>query len=110
MKSTFCHAHIHWVIRQMAARISDPISVKQFGRPRGVAVGKAVDVKHFCTLFIISIKTRFLTFLFLERFLFSSGEICCPIKPVEILLNLLNLCIKRLFGDRFNMAAIKILA
>ena len=49
-------------------------------------------------------------FLFLERFLFSSGEIFYPTKPAKILLNLLNSSIKRLLSDGFNMAAIKILS
>jgi len=43
----------------------------------------------------------------LEGFLFSSGEIFYPAKPAKILLNLLNVCIKQLLSDGFNMAAIK---
>jgi len=46
-------------------------------------------------------------FLFLERFLFSSGETFYPTKPSKILLNLLNSCMKRLLSDGFNMAAMK---
>jgi len=39
------------------------------------------------TFFIIFfIKDAFLTFLFLGRFLFSSGEIAYPTTPVKILL------------------------
>ena len=58
--------------------------------------------------FIIFIKNAFFNdFYFLERFLFSSGEILYPSKPAKILLNLLNSCIKRLLSDGFNMEAIK---
>jgi len=49
-------------------------------------------------------------FLFLERFLLSSGEIFYPSKPAKILLNLLNFSVKRLLSDGFNMAAIKFLS
>jgi len=45
-------------------------------------------------------------FYFVERFLFSSGEIFCPIKPAKILLNLLNSCIKWLLSDAFTVMAI----
>ena len=61
--------------------------------------------------FNIFIKNAFLTvFYFLERFLFSSGEILYPTKPAKILLHLPNSCIKQLLSDEFNMAAIKILS
>jgi len=43
----------------------------------------------------------------LESLLFSSDKIFYPAKPAKILLNLLNVCIKQLLNDGFNMAAIK---
>jgi len=46
-------------------------------------------------------------FLFLQRFLFSSGELFYPIKSAKTLLNLLNSFIKRLLSHGFNRAAIK---
>jgi len=64
----------------------------------------------FFTFFIIFLKNAFLRFLFLERFLFSSGEFFYPTKHAKILVNLLIFSIKRLLSDRFNMAAIKILS
>ena len=73
---------------------------------------ESIGVKHvFYVFFIICIKNAFFNvFLFLERFLFSSGEMFYPTKPAKILLNLLNFSIKRLSSDRFNMAVIKILS
>src|SRR6218665_4171730 len=72
---------------------------------------RTIDVTAFFTSFIIFIKNGFLMFfLFLEGFLFSSGEICYPTKPAKILLNLLKFSIKRLLNDGFNMAAIKIIS
>src|SRR6218665_1498211 len=67
-----------------------------------------IDEKTFYTFFYYFYKKRvFKRFLFLERFLFSSGEIFYPTKPAKIPLNLLNFSIKRLLSDGFNMAAIK---
>src|SRR6218665_644260 len=67
--------------------------------------------KRFYVFFIISYKKRVLNFfLFLERFLFSSGEFFYPTKPAKILLNLLNFSVKRLLSDGFNIAVIKILS
>ena len=64
--------------------------------------------RHRCKKrFIILLKNALLTFLFLERSLFSSVESFFPSKPAKILINLLNSCIKRLLSDGFNMAAIK---
>ena len=71
----------------------------------------AAGSKHRCKkrFLLFFIKNAFFNaFYFLERFLFSSGEMFYPTKPAQILLNLLNSCIlKRLLNDGFNMAAIK---
>ena len=53
--------------------------------------------KRFLRFFIIFIKKR--VFLFFERFLFSSGALFYPTKPVKIVLNLQSSCIKRLLSD-----------
>src|SRR6218665_150362 len=72
---------------------------------------QTIDVKKVFYDFIIFIKNAFFkVFLFLERFLFSSGEIFYPTKPAKILLNLLKFSIKRLLSDGFNMAVLKILS
>jgi len=44
-------------------------------------------------------KRVFNVFYFLDRLLFSSGEILYPTKPAKIVLNLINSYIKRLFSD-----------
>jgi len=62
-------------------------------------------------VFIISMKNSFLNgFKFLERFLFSSGDILYPTKPAKILLDMPNSCIKQLLSDGFTMVAIKFLS
>ena len=65
-----------------------------------------IDAKNAVTLllFFSDKKRVFNSFLFFERFLFSSDHISF------ILLNVLNSCIKRLLSDGFNMAAVKILS
>ena len=63
-----------------------------------------IDVKNRVLLFYNFLwKARFLTFLFLERFLFSSGETFYPTKPAIFF-------IKRILSDGFKMADIKILS
>src|SRR6218665_3605656 len=75
--------------------------------------GRAVHIifhrckNSFYVFYYFYKKTRF---LFLERFLFSSGEIFYATKPAKILLNLLNFSIKRLLSDGFNIAVLKILS
>src|SRR6218665_3524456 len=60
-------------------------------------------------MFIIFIKNAFFNVLyFLELFLFSCGDLFYPTKPAQILLSLLNSCIKRLLSDGFNMADLAI--
>src|SRR6218665_1528892 len=71
-------------------------------------VGDIIDVKNVFYVFYYFYKKR--VFYFLERFLFSSGEIFYPSKPAKILLSVLNICIKPLLSDGFNKAAMKILS
>jgi len=67
---------------------------------------KSIDVKkRFFQFFLLFKKPVFYVFYFLERFLFSNGEILYPTKLAKIRLNLLNSCVKGLLSDGFNMPA-----
>jgi len=68
----------------------------------------AVSVIDVENVFYYFYKNAFFNIIiFLNVFLFSSGEFFYRTKPAKFLLNLLNSCIKWLLSDRFNIAAIK---
>ena len=53
-------------------------------RPIGLVSSQIIDVKNDFTFFIIFIKNAlFKFFLFLERFLFSSGEFFILLNPLK---------------------------
>ena len=69
-----------------------------------------IDVKNvFYVFYYFSKNHVFNIFYFWNVFYFLVANFFYPTKPANILLNLLNSCIKRLLRNGFYLAAIKIL-